>query len=364
MKSWSRLAATGILLLVTSVPLRLQAQPPGQGDDLTIDGPLRTQVLDGVMQALTEFYVFPDVAAKMAQDIAQRRQRHEYDQITSARQLAQTLTTNLTDVSHDKHLRVNYSASVLPAFPYPPPQPSPEQIDRQRAALKQTNFGFEKVERLAGNIGYLDLRAFMPPALMGETAAAAMTFLGNAQALIIDLRQNGGGSPDGVALIASYLFDHPVRMNDIYDRPSNETRQFWTLPYVAGQRFIARDVYVLTSSRTFSAAEDFTYGVKNQRRATIVGEVTGGGAHPGGPRRINDHFVVAMPMGRSISSITHTDWEGVGVEPDVKVSAVQALATAHMMALEKRLPSVTEPPMKAEIAAAIERLKKELDRNP
>jgi C-terminal processing protease CtpA/Prc len=187
-----------------------------------------------------------------------------------------------------------------------------------------------------------------------------MTFLGNVQALIIDLRQNGGGSPDGVALVASYLFERPVRMNDIYDRPSNETRQFWTLPYVPGKRLVDKDVYVLTSSRTFSAAEDFTYGLKNQKRATIVGEVTGGGAHPVGPRRLNDHFVLIVPMGRSISSITRTDWEGVGVEPDIQVPAAQALATAHLMAVEKRLPVVTEPPMKAEITAAIERLKKEL----
>jgi len=253
---------------------------------------------------------------------------------------------------------VGYSPNVLP--PFPPPPPSPEQMERQRVAVGESNFGFEKVERLAGNIGYLDLRGFMPPSLMGDTAAAAMSFLGNVDALIIDLRQNGGGSPDGVALMASYLFGQPVRMNDIYDRPSNETRQFWTLPYVPGRRLIGKDVYVLTSNRTFSAAEDFTYGLKNLQRATIVGEVTGGGAHPGGPRRINDHFFVAVPSGRSISFITHTDWEGVGVQPDVKVPAVQALATAHLLALEKRAPAVTEPPMKAEIAAAIERLKKEL----
>jgi C-terminal processing protease CtpA/Prc len=187
-----------------------------------------------------------------------------------------------------------------------------------------------------------------------------MSLLGSTQALIIDLRQNGGGSPDGVALIASYLFNHPVRMNDIYDRPSNETRQFWTLPYVPGKRFAGKHVYVLTSDRTFSAAEDFTYAVKNLKPATIVGEVTGGSAHPVSPRRLTDHFVVTVPMGRSISAITHTDWEGVGVEPDVKVLAAQALGTAHLRALEKLLPAVilpavTEPPMKAEITAAIER---------
>jgi Peptidase family S41 len=113
----------------------------------------------------------------------------------------------------------------------------------------------------------------MPPSLMGETAAAAMTFLGSTDALIVDLRQNGGGTPDGVALMASYLFEQPVRLNDIYDRPSNDTRQYWTLPYVPGPRFVGKDVYILTSNRTFSGAEDFTYGVKNQKRAMVVGEV-------------------------------------------------------------------------------------------
>jgi C-terminal processing protease CtpA/Prc len=198
--------------------------------------------------------------------------------------------------------------------------------------------------------------------MMGDTAAAAMTFLANADALIIDLRQNGGGSPDAVALMASYLMGpEPARMNDIYNRPSNETRQFWTLPYVPGKRLTGTDVYLLTSTRTFSGAEDFAYGLKSLKRVTIVGEVTGGGAHPVSPHRITDHFVVAVPFGRSISVFTHTDWEGVGVEPDVKVPAERALATAHLMALEKRAPAVINNlRMKSEVEAAIARLKKEL----
>ena len=227
--------------------------------------------------------------------------------------------------------------------------------------MAQTNFGFERIERLAGNIGYLDLRGFLPPEFIGDTAAAAMTFLAGTEALIIDLRQNGGGSPDGVALMASYFFGpQPERLNDIYDRPSDQTRQYWTQPYVPGKRFVGKEVYLLTSTRTFSGAEDFSYALKNLKRAVIVGEVTGGGAHPGGPRRVNDHFFVSVPSGRSISAITHTDWEATGVEPDVKVAAARALATAHLMALEKRLPSVTDARMKSEITTAIERLKKEL----
>ena len=339
----------------------IAAQGPGPNPDMAIDAATRTAVIDGALKALNDYYVFPDVAAKMAAAITARQQRHEYDAITSARALAETLTTHLRDVSQDKHLSVGYSANVLPPQQPPAARPTPEMMERMRTAMAQANFGFERIERLAGNIGYLDLRAFMPPDLIGDTTAAAMTFLASTEALIIDLRQNGGGTPDGVALIASYLFGpQPERLNDIYDRPSDQTRQYWTQPYVPGKRFTGKDVYLLTSTRTFSGAEDFSYALKNLKRAVIVGEVTGGGAHPGGPRRITDHFFVGVPSGRSISSITHTDWEGTGVEPDVKVAAARALATAHLMALEKRLPSVTDPRMKAEITTAIERLKAEL----
>ena len=344
--------------LVSAQPV--SAQTPPSAADMTIDAATRTAVIDGALEALRAFYVYPDVAAKMADAIPQRQQQREYDAIASARTFADKLTSDLQAVSHDKHLRVGYSAEVLPPMAMPQGPPPPAALERMRAALSQVNFGFERVERLAGNVGYLDLRAFAPPAVMGDTAAAAMTFLANADALIIDLRQNGGGSPDGVALVATYLFGaDPVRLNDIYDRPSDETRQFRTLPYVPGKRFVDKDVYVLTSARTFSAAEDFTYAVKNLKRATIVGEVTGGGAHPGGPHRLTDHFMIGVPAGRSISSVTHTDWEGVGVEPDIKVAADKALATAHLKALEKRA-ATADPRFKREIDTAIERLKKEL----
>ncbi len=340
--------------------------------DVVIDGPTRGEAIDRILKALGDFYVFPEAARKMTQAIREREQRKEYDSITSGKQLAQTLTKHLQEVSRDKHVRV-----AVVAGPQAQPrdrQPPVEELEQQRVELARTNFGFERVERLAGNIGYVDLRVFHRPGLMGETAAAAMNFLAHTDALIADLRQNTGGDPAAVALISSYLFGpEPVHLNDIYWRPSNETRQWWTLPYVPGKRLADRDVYVLTSRLTFSAGEEFAYNLKSLKRATIVGESTAGGAHPGGPQRVHDHFVVFVPMGRAINPVTKSNWEGTGVEPDFKVAADQALKTAHLIALEKAaskgsgdkgvaMPadSVSAHRLRGEITAAIQVLKKEL----
>ncbi|PYQ79649.1 MAG: hypothetical protein DMG03_25215, partial [Acidobacteria bacterium] len=225
-----RVAAITILCLFASIRVSVQGFP--SEPDMTIDASTRDAVIDGVLKELTDYYVFPDTAARMTQSIWQRRQRREYDAITSGRTLAEVLTAHLRERSGDRHLAVRYSATVLPQFPFPSPPPPPEALEDAR----RQHYGFAKVDRLAGNIGYLDLRAFAPARLMGDTAAAAMTSLADSAAVILDLRQNGGGGPDGVALIASYLFDHPVRLDDIYDRPSNETRQYWTLESVPGKR--------------------------------------------------------------------------------------------------------------------------------
>jgi hypothetical protein len=178
----------------------------------------------------------------------------------------------------------------------------------------------------------------MHPEVAAEPAAAAMNFLANTDALIIDLRQNGGGGPQSVVLLCSYLFDKkPVHLNDLYWRKGNRTEEFWTLKEVAGKRYLGRDVYLLTSRRTFSAAEEFAYDLQNLKRVTIVGERTGGGAHPGGGVPVAEHFVVFIPSGRAINPITKTNWEGIGVKPDVEVAADKALETAHQLAIKKLL---------------------------
>ena len=344
-----------LALSVAAVGLPQQEQP-----DLTIDAATRTQVIDGIIKRLNDSYVFPEVAKKMEQSIHERAEKREYDQITSAKQFATTLTNDLQAVSKDRHIRVVYSNDPIPERG-PRPQPTAEEIEQRRRELIYRNHGFAKVERLPGNIGYLEFLNFMDEELGADTVAAAMNFINGTDALIIDMRRNGGGNPAMVALVCSYLFGpEPVHLNDLYWREGDRTDEFWTRKELPGKRYLNKDVYVLTSKRTFSGAEEFTYNLKNLKRATIIGETTGGGAHPGDFSRISDHFGMFVPTGRAISPITKTNWEGTGVTPDVSVPADQALLVARLMALKKSSTTVKDAELKADLNAEIEKLEKEL----
>jgi hypothetical protein len=332
------------------------------GPDMTVDTATRQAVIDAALNRLKASYVFPETAEKMDQAIRARLAAHEYDSVTSAKALARRLTQDLQAVCHDKHLQLGYSPETVP-LEAKSGRPTQEEIDKMRRHMARMNFGFEKVERLDGNVGYLDLRAFAPAALAGETAASAMTFLASTDALIIDLRQNGGGAPDMVAMLSSYLFPvgKSVHLNDLYSRPDNSTHQWWTQAFVPGTRYGDKPVFVLTSKRTFSAAEEFTYNLKCLKRATIVGATTGGGAHPGGVKRIHDHFTLWLPEGRAINPITKTNWEGTGVKPDVEVPATLALATAHLSALDKLCDKSPSGPEREQLKEARAKVRRQLE---
>ena len=314
----------------------LSAIPPGTSvADLSfkIDAATRTRVIDGAIANLNESYVFPETAKKMADAVRTRQKKGEYDSLTDGDAFAKMLTENLQEVSHDKHLRVNFSPAPLPDRPTGPP--SAEDIAQYRKQMEKMNCGFKKVEILSGNVGYLKFDMFADPDICGPTVVAAMNFLGNVDAIIVDLRENGGGDPKMVAFVSSYLFSGPTHLNDLWQRKDDSTQQYWTLPYVPGKRLGDKPAFVLTSKGTFSGAEEFTYNLKNLKRATIVGETTGGGAHPVSGHRIDNHFMIGVPFARAINPISKTNWEGTGVEPDVKVSADEALAKAQKLAEEK-----------------------------
>jgi len=313
----------------------MRAVPPGTTANdmfLKIDAATRARVIDGAVANLNEFYVYPETAKRMEEALRAHQKKGEYDLIADANAFADLLTSQLQEVSHDKHLHVAFSPRVLPKGD---PGRDPEAEARMRAQFERNNCFFDKVEHLPSNIGYLKFNAFPNPQICGATVTAAMGFLANSDALIFDLRQNGGGDPKMVQFISSYLFDEPTHLNDMYNRKEDSTTQYWTLPYVPGKRFAGKPGFVLTSSRTFSGAEEFTYNLKNLKRATIIGETTGGGAHPGAGHRIDDHFMIGVPFGRPINPISKKDWEGTGVEPDVKVPADQALDVAKKMAAEQ-----------------------------
>jgi hypothetical protein len=321
----------------------LQALGPNMpAASVRIDAAERRRVVNGAAAMLDSFYVFPDVAKRMGDSARAHLARGDYDAYDSGMGFARHLTDDLTAVSHDKHLNVRFIARVLPPDRpqgAAPPAPSPDDIARARREVDEGNCSFQKVERMAGNVGYLKFDAFEDTDLCAPTVAAAMTFLAGTRAMIIDLRENGGGAPKMVALVSSYLFDKRTHLNDLWTRSTNATAEFWTQDSVAGRRFGGeKPVYVLTSARTFSGAEEFAYNLKTLKRATIVGETTGGGAHPVRGRRIDEHFMIGVPFSRAINPITHTNWEGVGVEPDTKVAAGTALETALKLLGDRRPP--------------------------
>lgn len=311
----------------------LRAIPPGAViDNVKLDAAARKRVIDGVASNLTEFYVYPETAQKMEDLLRARQNSGAYDAITDGDAFASKLTQDLQEISHDKHLRINYSSFKMPADQHGPGAEDKAQFQKQ---LERTNCGFEKVEILPHNIGYLKLNMFADPGFCGSTAIAAMNFLAHVDAIIFDLRSNGGGEPKMVALLSTYLFDDSTHLNDLYNRKENTTAQFWTLPFVPGNRLADKPAFVLTSKGTFSGAEEFTYNLKNLKRATIVGETTGGGAHPVSAHRIDDHFVIGVPFARAVNPITQTNWEATGVEPDVRVKASESLEVAEKLAAAK-----------------------------
>jgi retinol-binding protein 3 len=309
----------------------------------------RAAIVDDIAAALNEIYVFPETARKMEQHVRQQLKNGAYDRLGTLDAFTEKLTEDLQSVSRDLHLRVFWT-------PEPPPAegaggPTPEQRQRFEAALRRDNYCFRKVERLSGNVGYLKLDCFADAGLGGATAVAAMSFLAGSEALIFDLRDNGGGSPSMIQLLTSYLLaGEPTHLNSFYIREGDRTEQFWTHAWVPGTRLPDVPTFVLTSGRTFSAAEEFTYNLKNLKRATLVGETTGGGAHPVNQHRVKGYPVaVALPFGRAINPISGTNWEGTGVEPDVKVPAAEALDVAHARALAVVAEKATDPEQKTEL---------------
>lgn len=330
-----------IVLCTLLLSLCLAGEAPAQVvtgvEDKPVDAEIQAEIIDSVSVALNEVYVFPDLAGEMEKFIRKQYKNKAYREITSTVEFAQKLTEDLRSVCNDRHLRVSYFPDEVFA------QLEGDTLtDDARAAqlanAQYDNFGWRKIKRLPGNIGYVKFDYFADAAQAGATAIAAMNFLAYCDAIIFDLRENGGGQPSMIQLISSYFFDEPQHLNSFYIRKEDTTAQFWTQAYVSGPRMTNAELFVLTSSYTFSGAEEFTYNMKNMERATIIGETTGGGAHPVERRGFaNLNIGMNLPFGRAINPITGTNWEGTGIEPHLAVPADGALDVAIMEAVKALL---------------------------
>lgn len=351
-----------LLLAASCLAGPAMAQAPLQRNqaDMTIAAKGRDQLIDQLVKTLNANYVFPDKAKLMEKALRARQASGAYKDISSASKLAEVLTADIRAINNDQHLLVVYSEQPIPEGASGGVQSAAERA-AELAELKSMNFGIDRVERLPFNIGYLDFRIFARTDASAASIGAAMTLLANSNAVIIDLRRNGGGEPETVALLASYLLDQPVHLSDIEYRKGNRVDHIWSRDKVDGTRLGGgKEVYILTSDRTFSAAEDFSYAMKHLKRAKIVGENTAGGAHPGDFERLSAHFQAFVPNGRSVSKITNGgNWEGTGVAPDIAVPAAHALAAAQQAILEGMMEKEADKGRVARMQARIAALQGE-----
>ena len=309
----------------------------------------RSEVLQSLYAKLSANYVFPDTAAHIVKALPAKA--NAYDKSANALEFSGMLSRDLRELGQDKHFRVFFD----PEFHERPPEgiPTAQDMEHQRSEIASMAYGVEKVQRLPGNVAYVELRGFGPTELVASAYASTMNLVAGSDALILDLRRNGGGSPTSVALLMSYFFAQgdERHLNDIYTRKTNETQQFWTSTAV-GERY-SKPVYVLTSPRTFSGGEECAYDFQTQKRATLIGETTGGGANAGDRFSLGHGLVVNIPTARAINPVTHTNWEHVGVKPDVEVPAVDAQKTAYLTILRAQVDKATDPDDKAELGKLI-----------
>lgn len=295
----------------------------------TVDAAERHRVIRGAIANLKGYYAYPEIAQKTSDALLAHEKNGDYETAKDGGAFADLLTKQIRDASQDMHLDVVYSQDPLPEHPE---KPSVESLADYRKLLREENCTFEKVEMLPRQIGYVKLNSFPDVEACEGTARAAMKQLNGAQAMIFDLRENHGGQPDMVMLLAAYLFDHPEYM---YSPRENTTERSWTQSPVPGSQLAEKPVFILTSHATASGAEHFTYDLKMLKRATLVGETTRGAAHSGVFHRIDEHFGMGISETKPINPFSKSDWAVVGVEPDVKVKAADALETAIRLAETK-----------------------------
>ncbi|SDE45071.1 N-terminal domain of Peptidase_S41 [Massilia sp. PDC64] len=326
--------------VIASVVLGALLSFPAFAADTPLNASDRAAIVQTLAAKMNANYIEPTVAARTGSAIARKHAEGGYASAASAQAFSAALAKDLREFSDDKH----FGARVDERFREPGGADLPSRADMEEArdAAQRGGYGIQKIERLPGNIGYIELRGFGPTEFVGPAYTAAMSLMAGTDALILDLRRNGGGSPASVAYLMSHFFPlgDQRHLIDIYDRPTDTTRQVWTVPTFA-QRY-DKPVYVLISAGTFSGGEDCAYDFQAQKRGTLVGETTGGGSNPVSWFSLGHGIVVAIPTARTTNVVTRTNWEHVGVKPDIAVPAAQALQTAHAAILRNLVASAKD----------------------
>jgi tetratricopeptide (TPR) repeat protein len=303
--------------------------PVLNGQEANINEEFKKSTIERMSMMINDFYVFPDVAKKSTEHLKKQYEKGFFNAHNDVKSFADALTKEVQSINNDKHMR------IIPALARTRQADNEEGFINAhlKAGIKQeTNGGFKEVKKLEGNIGYLDIRFFPPLNDAAPIADAYMKLLSNSDAIIIDLRKNGGGSPDMVNYLCSYFFDKKIHLNSIYKRRGDKTEEYWTKEHVNGRKLPEVPLFILSSNYTFSGAEEFSYNMQTQKRATLIGETTGGGANPGGVMLINEKLEIFIPDGKAINPVTGTNWEGKGVEPEIKTTATDAFDKALELA--------------------------------
>jgi hypothetical protein len=324
---------------------------------LDLDSSFRLAIVQDIARIARDKYIFPEKGLATAQAIQSHLENGDYDAILSPYVFADRLTSDLRRVSSDQHWSVQFNATLTSALYSSEEEVSEADMALLKESIYRQNFGIARVEHLVGNIGYVDLHGFTWIGFdgAGESIAALMQLITHCNALIFDMRRNGGGEAETLQVYISYFVEaEPVLYDSFYYRPSGETQQLWTMPYVPGKRLPDVPLYILTGGATGSGGEAFAYILQSMRRATVIGEKTLGAAHTTDLDIVQEHFQVEYPSGRSISPFTHGDWEGVGVIPEIAVPAEEALSEAHLRALEGLIQSCQDEAIQRELAWDLE----------
>ena len=301
-----------------------------QAQENTLTPAFKKETISQLSKMMNDFYVFPEVAKKTGEHLNKKLKSGDFDSFTTLESFAKALTTETQSINKDKHMRIR-AIRPTQAKDNSVEKMFEDHINRLNYDRKNPG-GFNEAKKLEGNVGYFDIRSFAPLEVGRDYADSYMKLLSSSDAIIVDLRKNGGGDPAMVQYLCSYFFGKKTHLNSLYYREGDKTYEFWTLDEVNGQKMPDVPLFVLTSDRTFSGAEEFSYNMQTQKRATLVGQTTGGGANPGRTMRVNDKIEVFIPVGTAINPITKTNWEGVGVIPAIKTSIDETFAKAHELA--------------------------------